>query len=117
MRIFKTRWFSKQARKSNIGDAELCKAVVDLVQGKGVDLGGGVYKKRLNENRHRGILLVKTNDFWVYQYIFEKSDRANIDTSELEDFRRLAKGYAAMSDKMLAQLIEAEDLLEISNEF
>jgi hypothetical protein len=47
--------------------------------GQGIDLGGGVFKKRLNQNRHRSIILAKGGRFWICQFLFAKKDRSNID--------------------------------------
>lgn len=51
MRIFKTKWFAREASSHGIADDELYQAIQSALQGKVVDLGGGVYKKRLNKNR------------------------------------------------------------------
>ena len=58
-RAFKTAWFSKAAAKVGITDAELCAAFHEFLAGRCDDLGGGVYKKRLAENRHRSIVVAK----------------------------------------------------------
>ncbi len=55
-------------------------------KGKADDLGGGVFKKRLDRNRHRSIILAKGRHYWVYAYLFAKKDRSNIDESELARF-------------------------------
>lgn len=44
-RVFKTKWFSKQARRHLIGDEELCRAMAAVRLGYADDLGGGVFKK------------------------------------------------------------------------
>lgn len=63
-RVFKTAWFNKHAKKADIQDQELCEAAKELMLGIwDADLGGNVYKKRLNENRHRSILLSKTGAY------------------------------------------------------
>lgn len=43
--------------------------------GQADDLGGGVFKKRLNDNMHRSIVLAKAGEFWVFAYLFAKKDR------------------------------------------
>ena len=58
-RVFKTRWFSKAARKALIKDDELCAAIAEVIRGQADDLGGGVFKKRLDRNRHRSIILAR----------------------------------------------------------
>ncbi|AYG69545.1 MULTISPECIES: type II toxin-antitoxin system RelE/ParE family toxin [unclassified Rhizobium] len=113
MRTFKTAWFSKAARKARISDSELCEAIQEVMKGQADDLGGGVFKKRLNKNRHRSIILAKGGRHWIYEYLFAKKDRANIEDNELEDFRTLAKSYAALDDEQIVQLLAEKDLTEI----
>ncbi|CAO4141957.1 hypothetical protein PKCBPO_01014 [Methylorubrum thiocyanatum] len=84
--------------------------------GQADDLGGGVFKKRLNKNRHRSIILAKGGRYWVYEYLFAKKDRANIDDGELSDFKLLAKGYASLSEEQIDGLVADKDLLEICND-
>jgi hypothetical protein len=106
-RAFKSAWFSKAARKAKISDKELCKAIAQVVAGQADDLGGGVYKKRLSNNQYRSIILARGGDFWVYQYLFAKQDRANIDEDELVGFRLIAKDYARMTQEQAdAQVID-----------
>lgn len=112
-RVFKTAWFSKVAKKSGIRDAELCKAIEQAMQGQADDLGGGVFKKRLNDNLHRSIILAKAGRWWVYEYVFAKKDRENISSDELAQFKLLAKRYAALSAKQVQQLIDDHYFLEI----
>jgi len=112
-RVFKTAWFAKAARSARIKDLELCQAIGEVMKGQADDLGGGVWKKRLNRNMHRSIILAKGGRYWIYQYLFAKSDRANIADVELEDFRKLAKAYATLNDRQVAQLLKDKDLMEI----
>lgn len=113
MRTFKTAWFSKAARKARITDNELCKAVREVMQGQADDLGGGVFKKRLNKNMHRSIILARGRGYWIYTYLFAKKDRANIDDDELMAFRDLADIYAAKTDDDIAKELQANELVEI----
>lgn len=115
-RTFKTAWFAKAARKAHIDDAELCEAVGQAMKGQADNLGGGVFKKRLNKNRHRSILLAKGRVHWVYAYLFAKKDRANIDDAELRAFRELADLYARKSDGDIAKELDAGELMEICND-
>jgi hypothetical protein len=112
-RIFKTAWFAKAAKKSGVKDDELWKAIGEAVKGQCDDLGGGVYKKRLNKNLHRSILLSKGTTRWVYAYLFAKKDRDNIDDDELAAFKKLAKAYGELTEQQLKKLIGDKDLLEI----
>lgn len=115
-RVFKTAWFAKIARKARIPDAVLCAAIKQVMQGQADDLGGGVFKKRLNDNMHRSIILAKAGRHWVYEYLFAKKDRDNIEDGELADFRVLAKAYADLSETQIAQLLRNKDLMEICHD-
>lgn len=115
-RAFKTAWFAKAARKARIGDDELCEAIREVISGQADDLGGGVFKKRLNRNMHRSIVLAKGGRHWIFAYLFAKKDRANIDEDELRDFRLLAKTYAELTDVQLAKLLEDGALREICHD-
>lgn len=114
-RVFKTAWFSKAAKRARIGDVELCIAIRQVMKGQADDLGGGVFKKRLNDNMHRSIILAKGEHYWVYAYLFAKKDRANISTDELVAFRKLAHGYAGNTEDQLAVQLRNGDLTEICN--
>ncbi|WP_375374162.1 type II toxin-antitoxin system RelE/ParE family toxin [Ensifer sp. ENS12] len=112
---FKTAWFSKAAKKAQISDRALCKAIEQVARGQADDLGGGVFKKRLNDNRHRSIVLAKAGEYWVFAYLFAKEDRANIDDDELLAFRKLAELYRRKTQAELDAEIGIGALLEICN--
>ena len=114
-RVFKTAWFAKAAKKARISDKALSKAIVQVALGQADDLGGGVFKKRLNDNMHRSILLAKTGEFWVFAYLFAKKDRANIDDDELLAFRKLADLYRGKAKADLEAELEIGALLEIDH--
>jgi hypothetical protein len=112
-RVFKTRWFAKAARKARISDLDLCKAIEEVRRGLSDDLGGGVFKKRLDENRRRSIILAKIGSFWIYEYLFAKKDQANIDEDDLNAFRKLAKVYASATAAQWHDLEANGHLVEI----
>lgn len=112
-RAFKTAWFAKAARKARIGDNELCEAIREVMSGQADDLGGGVFKKRLNKNMHRSLVLAKGGRHWIFAYLFAKKDQANISDDELKDFRLLAKSYAELTEAQLARMLEDGALGEI----
>ncbi len=83
------------------------------MQGQADDLGGGVFKKRLNDNRHRSIIFAKGGRYWIYEYLFAKQDRDNSDADELEAFRVLTKNYGELSDVQVTKLVELRFFVEI----
>ena len=115
-RTFKTAWFAKAARKAHLTDRDLCAAIREVEQGQADDLGGSVFKKRLNKNMHRSVILAKIGHYWLYQYLFAKKDRANIEDNELKAFRLLAKDLGRTTDADIARLIAAGHIMEICDD-
>lgn len=115
-RAFKTAWFAKEARKAKIADEVLCRAIKQVMIGQADDLGGGVYKKRLNDNMHRSIIVAKAGRHWIYTYLYAKKDRENIAPDELVAFKKLAKDYSAASEAIIAAQLKENDLVEICHD-
>jgi len=61
---FQTAWFSKAARKAHIVDDELSSAIREVILGQADNLGGGVFKKRLEKNQYRSLILAKGGRYW-----------------------------------------------------
>jgi len=116
LRAFKTARFSKDAKKAKITDVELCQAIEQVLLGQVDDLGGGVFKKRLNDNLHRSIILAKGGKYWVFEYLFAKKDRSNIENDELLAFRLLANSYAGLTQLQVNQLLLNGDFVEICHD-
>ena len=104
-RVFKTDWFAKEAGKAGVTDKELCEAIKEVMEGKAVDLGGGVWKKRLLNNTQRSIVL--------YQYLFAKNESDNIKKDELQWFKKLAKSYEQLTEKQVKDLVAKKEFVEI----
>lgn len=115
-RVFKTAWFAKEARKAKITDEALCHAISQVMQGQADDLGGGVFKKRLNDNMHRSIILAQAGRFWIFAYLYAKKDRENIAPDELAGFKKLAKDYSSVGDTKIEALLKDREILEICHE-
>jgi len=86
-RVFKSASFKKAAKKAHIHDDELCAAVKQKMLGQADHLGGGVFKKRLNDNMHRSIVLTKAGKWWVFEYLFAKKTVTTLKTTSLCSFR------------------------------
>ena len=115
-RAFKTARFSKDAKKAKITDVELCQAIEQVLLSQVDDLGGGVFKKRLNDNLHRSIILAKGGKYWVFEYLFAKKDRSSIENDELLAFRLLANSYAGLTQLQVNQLLLNGDFVEICHD-
>ena len=115
-RVFKSKTFVRDARKAVIKDAQLCDAVDELNMRQGDDLGGNVWKKRLNRNMHRAIAILAPRRFWLFVYLFAKKDRENIEDDELAAFKKLAKDVNKADDSSLTKFVKNGDFVEICNE-
>ena len=123
MRTYKSRWFQRFARKEGIADAALLEAVVRAEKGQiDADLGGAVIKQRISrpgQGRSKGyrtIILFRRGAKAFFVYGFSKSQRANIDDDEKEQFKEAAKHVLALTEKQLAELLERGDFMEVKSE-
>ena len=120
MRIFKSRWFQRFARKEGIADAALHEAVGRAEKGQ-IDaaLGGEVIKQRIarpGQGRSKGyrtIIFFRRGDKAFFVYGFAKSRRANVSDDEVEQFREAAKYVLALTEKQLAELLKRGDFAEV----
>lgn len=120
MRIFKSRWFQRFAKREEIADAALRDAANRAEKGQiDADLGGEVIKQRIARPGHgrskgyRAIVLFRRGATAFFVYGFSKSQRANIDDHELKQFKEAAKHVLALSEKQLAELLERGDFVEV----
>ena len=75
-----------------------------------------MFKKRLNDNMHRSLILAKGGRNWVYAYLFAKKDRANISSDELAASNKLADAYGRMTATEAEAAVRNRDLLEICHD-
>jgi hypothetical protein len=120
VRIFKSKRFAKFARKEQISEARLCRAVNDAERGLiDADYGGGVIKQRIarpNEGKsggYRSIIVFRRGHRSFFVYGFAKSEQANIDDSDERDFKVLADQLLGASDEDLKRLLERGEFVEI----
>ena len=120
MRVFKTKWLGRFARRERITDASLLEAIERAEQGIiDADLGGGLIKQRVarpGQGRSGGfrmIVVYRTQDRAIFVYGFAKSERENIESDELEDLRSIAADFLAANEAGLARIVEQDGLQEI----
>ncbi|MDP2834738.1 MAG: type II toxin-antitoxin system RelE/ParE family toxin [Pseudomonadota bacterium] len=122
-RVFKTRYFCRWMRKTELTDSALCTAVSEMESGLiDADLGGGVIKKRVpmpgrgKSGSARTLVGTNKDDRWFFLFGFEKNDRANISARELEALRALADDLLRLSSEELNTHVEQEVLQEICHD-
>jgi hypothetical protein len=120
VRVFKTKWFSRWARKQGVEDSALLMAVAEMAAGLvDADLGGHVVKKRIplagrgKRGGARCIVAYRSDHHTYFMYGFAKNERDNIDADELEAFRILAADLQHYNAASIARAIEADQLSEV----
>lgn len=120
MRIFKTKSFSKWAKKEDVTDQSLKDAVQEIAFGLlDADLGGGLVKKRVarsgqgKRGGYRTLIAFKETSRAVYVFGFSKNDHSNITKEEEKIYKQLAKSYLMLSNEMLNTLLGSKTLLEV----
>lgn len=83
------------------------------------DLGGGVIKQRIarpgeyKSKGYRSIVVFRKGDKAFFVYGFPKSELGNIRDDEAEQFKKAAKSILALSDDLIRQMIENDQLKEV----
>lgn len=119
-RVFKTRYFARWMRKTELTDVTLCDAVQEMSLGLiDADLGGGLVKKRVGlagrgkRGGARALVATNKNKRWFFVFGFEKNERANIDVDELDALQELAAELLVRTNEELEIAIVDGALKEI----
>jgi hypothetical protein len=121
--IYKTRNFTRWARKAGLKDSLLITAVLETQSGLlEADLGGGIVKKRIampgrgKRGSTRTLVATNLNDKWFFVFGFAKNERDNIVENELATLKMLAKDLLGMTVAQMKVAVEEEFLVEVKNE-
>lgn len=121
MKIYKTRWFVRWARKQGLNDPGLCKAVREMTKGLyEADLGGGLIKKRIarpgqgKRGSFRTLIATNWESRWFFVYGFSKNERSNIDQDEEEALKKLASGLLSLTPEAIEKAKTVGELMEIN---
>ena len=120
MRIFKTKWLHRWARKEGLSDESLRTAVEEVRLGLiDADLGGHVFKKRValpgrgKSGSLRTMLVFKRDHDVFFVYGFAKKARSTISASELRALQRLAGELLSYSETQINRALKAKELMEV----
>jgi hypothetical protein len=120
VRIFKTKWFVRYARRERIGDQSLREAIERAERGiVDADLGGGIIKQRVGRTGqgrsggYRLLVAYRSGDRAVFLYGFAKRERDNIEDDELETLREIAAAWFEAKAERLENAIKEGVLQEV----
>ena len=120
LRIFKNKSFARFAKKADISDSAICKAIANAEQGLiDADLGGGVIKQRVPRDGEgksggfRTMILFRTGTRAFFVYGFAKNEQDNISNDDLISLRKLATKMLNYDEKELAVAIQKKLVIEV----
>jgi hypothetical protein len=123
MRIFKTKWLARFARREGIDDQSLRAAIERAEQGLiDADLGGGLIKQRVarpgrgRSGGYRMIVGYRVKDRAVFLLGFAKNERENIEDNELLTLRSQAERWLVADAARLQKELELGNLQEINHD-
>lgn len=122
-RVFKTRYFARWMRKTDLSDVVLCQAVSEMGRGLiDADLGGSVFKKRValpgrgKSGGTRTLVATNQDNHWFFVFGFEKKVRANVSARELVALQAIATDLLKLSATELDRQVESGALSEICHD-
>ncbi len=120
MRVFKTRWFARFAKREDIGDDRLADAIARAERGLiDTDLGGGLIKQRVarpgkgKSGGWRTLIAYRYGQRAVFLFGFAKSDRDNIGSDHASELKAAAHDVLALSSSEIATRLAAQTLVEV----
>lgn len=120
MSVYKTKEFSRFARKADLGSEELLEAAKAVTSGRwDADLGGGVFKQRIARDGggkfggFRTIILFKVGGHSFFVHGFAKSEKTNITPKELKALKKLAATLLGLDAAGLAKASAAGEIAEV----
>ncbi len=123
VRIFKTKWLARFARREGISDNSLCEAIEraesSLID---ADLGGGLIKQRVarqgqgRSGGYRMIVGYRVKDRAVFLLGFAKNERENIEDDELRSLREVAQKWLTADAARIQTELELGNLQEINHD-
>ena len=123
MRIFKTKWLARFARREGIDDRSLRAAIERAERGLiDADLGGGLIKQRVarpgrgRSGGYRMIVGYRVKDRAVFLLGFAKNERENIEDNELLSLRETAERWLTADTARIQKELELGNLQEINHD-
>lgn len=120
MRVFKTKWFTRFARKEGLSNKQLSEAVREIESGlHDGDLGGYLIKKRMaragegKRGGYRTLIAYQQGQRAVFLYGFAKNEMANIGPVELQEYQKLARLFVRFSEADIVTALQGGELQEI----
>jgi hypothetical protein len=123
MKVYKTKEFTRLARKGGLSDPVLCQAVARAERGLvDAQIGRFLIKRRIaragqgRSGGFRSILFYREKDRAVFLHLFAKSEQDNLSAAEQDAYRRFAAELAGLNDQIIGVLVRERKWIEIDYE-
>lgn len=120
MRVFKTKWFTKFARKESMADDKLVEAIREIENGLiDADYGGGLIKKRIaregggKSGGYRTLIAYRTETISLFLYGFAKSDAESFEDNDVKEFKIFTREFLGYSEAQIASAIDKGAIEEV----
>jgi len=121
LRIFKTKWFSRFARRESIADSKLVEAIREIEKGLiDADYGGGLIKKRVardgggKSGGYRSIIAYRSEAKCVFMFCFAKSDKENLNKNEVAQYKAATGIYLGFSEIEITAALKKREIEEVT---
>jgi hypothetical protein len=122
VRVFKTKWLARFARRERIADRSLREAIERAERGLiDADLGAGLIKQRVardgkgRSGGYRMMVAYRARGLAVFLYAFAKNERDNIEPDELLSLREIAESWLQANEAKIALAIADGALQEVDD--
>jgi hypothetical protein len=120
VRVFVTKVFARFARKEGLKDERLREAIARAERGLvDAELGGNLIKQRVarpgrgRSGGFRTVIAFRATHRSVFLYGFAKNERDNIDATELDDLKKLARQLLGYTENQLVEALKEAELKEV----
>ncbi|MGO9768647.1 MAG: type II toxin-antitoxin system RelE/ParE family toxin [Roseiarcus sp.] len=111
MRAYLPKSFERDAKRQRVSDHDCQEAIRKAESGLiDADLGGGLIKQRIPRSGQgaarglRTVIFYKRGEVAVFLHVFAKSDKANLTTVELVEYKELVRGLEKLTETKLKEL-------------
>ena len=123
MRVYKTKWMGRFARRARIANNSLLEAIERAGRGLiDADLGGGIIKQRVarsgqgRSGGYRMLIAYRAGTRAVFLYAFAKNERENIEPGQLLTLREIGATWLTADLERIAHALDEGILQEVTGD-
>ena len=121
MNVYRSKAFTRLARREGLTDVHVCQAVAEMNAGLcDANLGAGLFKKRIampgqgKRGSWRTLLGFQAGKKGFFLYLFPKSSRDNIEENEMKALKRLTRYYLTLKPGEIKTALQCGELNEVN---